>query len=85
MGKRSPLAAQRAETEVRSKAVSLPASLRLRGAGIKAINGVSSEAMAGSASLQRRGVLIATENIPLHDFQHHYFPRVSGQNLHSAT
>jgi len=44
MGKRSPLAAQRAETEVRSKAVSLPASLRLRGAGIKAINGVSSEA-----------------------------------------
>ena len=43
MGKRSPLAAQRAETEGRSKAVSLPASLRLRGAGIKAINVISPE------------------------------------------
>jgi len=58
MGKRSPLAAQRAETEVRSKAVSLPASLRLRGAGIKAINGVSSEAEAPGVET----VLIATQS-----------------------
>jgi hypothetical protein len=43
MGKRCGLAAQRAETEALAMAANLPASLRLRGAGIKAINVISPE------------------------------------------